>query len=169
MQDLWKIFKNSLQLPKRQAAFSLNRIGMDKVILFLFILIAFASLPELIIQLGANKASSSLHMQAFFYLIFFFMFYYLIFISVIFAIISLVAYIATWIAYGASRKLRYSILWKTAACASTIPLLVFTISSFFYTITLFFFFILLVFHFIIFIQTIFLYPKRNLKRSKRSK
>lgn len=167
MQDMWNIFKNSLQLPKRQAAFSLNRIGMDKVIIFLFILIAIASIPELIIQLKSNQASSSLHMQSFFYVIFFFIFYYLIFISVIFAIISFVAYVATWIAYGASRKLRYSILWKTAACTSTIPLLLFTISSFFYTVTLFFFFILLLFHFIIFIQTIFLYPKRNLKRSQR--
>lgn len=168
MQDMWNIFKNSIQLPKRQAAFSLNRIGMDKVIIFLFILIALASFPELIAQLKSNQTSSSLHMQSFFYFIFFFMFYYLIFISVIFAMISFIAYIATWIAYGASRKLRYSILWKMAACASTVPLLVFTISSFFYTVTLFFFFILLLFNITVLIQTIFLYPKRNVNRSKRS-
>src|SRR5699024_1231739 len=167
MQDIWNIFKNSVQLPKRQAAFSLNRIGMDKDIIFLFILIALASVPELITQLKTNQTSSSLYMQSLFYVIFLFIFYYLIFISVVFTILSFISYLATWIAHMASRKLRYSILWKTTACASTIPLLIFTISSFFYTITLYFFFVLVLFQLIVLIQTIFLYPKRNVKRSKR--
>src|SRR5699024_4662718 len=92
----------------------------------------------------------------------------LIFISVVFAILSFIAYLETWIAHMASRKLRYSILWKTTACASAIPLLIFTISSFFYTITLSFFFVLVLFQLIVLVQTIFLYPKRNVKRSKRS-
>src|SRR5699024_9514786 len=104
----------------------------------------------------------------FFLRYFLFIFYYLIFISVVFAILSFIAYLATWIAHMSSRKLRYSILWKSTACASTIPLLIFIISSFFYTITLSFFFVLVLFQLIVLIQTIFLYPKRNVKRSKRS-
>src|SRR5699024_9325242 len=126
------------------------------------------SVPELITQLKANQTSSSLYMQSFFYVIFFFILYCLIFISVVFAIISFIAYLATWRGHMASRKLRYSILWTTTSCASTIPLLILTISYFFYTITLYFFFVLVLFQLIVLIQTIFLYPKRNVKRSKRS-
>src|SRR5699024_1346199 len=111
---------------------------------------------------------SFFYLLFFFYFVFFFIFYYLIFISVVFAILSFIAYLATWIAHMASRKLRYSILWKTTACASAIPLLIFTISSFFYTITLSFFFVLVLFQLIVLVKTIFLYPKRNVKRSKRS-
>src|SRR5699024_8305635 len=122
----------------------------------------------LITQLKANQTSSSLYMQSILYVIFFFIFYYLIFISVVFAILSFIDYLATWISNMISRKLRYSILCKTTDCASEISLLIFTISSFFYTITFSFFFVLVLFQLIVLVQTIFLYPKRNVKRSKRS-
>src|SRR5699024_4320494 len=134
----------------------------------LFILIALSSVPELITQLKPNQTSSYLYMQSFFYVMFFLFFYYVIFIRLVFAILSFIAYLAIWIAHVAGRQRRYYILWKTTACASAIPLLIFTISSFFYTITLSFFFVLVLFQLIVLVQTIFLYPKRNVKRSKRS-
>src|SRR5699024_11514245 len=109
MQDIWNIFKNSVQLPKRQAAFSLNRIGMDKVIIFLFILIALASVPELITQLKTNQTSSSLYMQSFFYVIFFFIFFYLFFLCVFFIFFFFFFFFSFCLSFLTTIKLRFSI------------------------------------------------------------
>lgn len=165
MKELRRIFIYSIKLPQRNAAFAINRISMDKIIIYLFFLIAITSVPELLVQIQMNTESSAFYMQIFFLFIYFFMFYYLIFVCIIFAVISAIAYIGSWIARATKRKLRYSILWKSAACILTIPLILFTMLSFFYTIHTIFLIGAFVFHFIIFIQTIFLYPKRR-HRSK---
>ena len=161
MKVFWEIFKNSIKLPKRKAAFALNRIGMDMVILYMFLLLALASIPDLINQFQSNTGEAGIQIQPFFELIFFFIFYYLIMITAMMACISLIAYIGTLVARAVKRKLRYAILWKMAACVATIPILVFIIISFFYTAGSLYLVIALVFHLIIFIQTIFLYPKRR--------
>src|SRR5699024_6882541 len=123
MKTFGSIFRYSIKLPQRQAAFQLNRIGMDKIIVYLFFLLALASIPGFMEQMNTNIESSALYMQTFFLLIFFFMFYYLILVFSVFALISTLAYIGSWIAHGTNRKLRYSILWKMAACVFTIPLI----------------------------------------------
>ncbi len=114
MRELWKIFKHSTALPKRQAAFQLNRIGMDKIIFYLFALLAIASIPELIDQISQNEVSSALYMKTFFFLIFFFIFYYLTLVVIMLTALSGIAYIGSLIATRTKRKVRYSILWKMA-------------------------------------------------------
>src|SRR5699024_3313108 len=161
MKTLGNIFLHSIKLPKRNAAFALNRIGMDKVIFYIFLLLGIASFPGLIEQIQTNANAQSLQIQSFFFLIFFFIFYYLIMTVAVLLGISLIAYLGSWIAALTKRKLRYSILWKMAACITTIPILVFTVMSFFIEVSIIFLSIAITFHIIVFIQTIFLYPKRR--------
>ena len=48
---LIEAFINSLKLPSKNAMFKLNRIGMDIVVFYLFILIFIVSIPQLVVQL----------------------------------------------------------------------------------------------------------------------
>lgn len=154
-------FIQSLQLPKKKAVFALNRIGMDIAVVYMFIILAIASIPGLVDQIISNNAESQLH--TFFLLIFFFIFYYLIILLIVFSALSLIAYIGTVIAKIAGRKLRFGLLWKMSAFATTIPLLVFTVLSFFLPLTILFLIIANIFIFFLLIKIIFIYPKRKLR------
>ncbi|MDY0409916.1 hypothetical protein [Paracerasibacillus soli] len=46
--QLWHTFKLSLKIPSKRAVFQLNRIGMDIVVFYLFVLLAIVSIPPLI-------------------------------------------------------------------------------------------------------------------------
>lgn len=165
MKELWKIFKHSTALPKKQAAFQLNQIGMDKIIFYLFTLLAIASIPELINQISQNADSSALYMKTFFFLIFFFIFYYLILVVLVLGGLSAIAYMGSFIASGTNRKVRYAILWKMAACILTIPTILFTAISFFYPLSAVFLSVMIAFHLLVFVQTILIYPKRRKRKS----
>ncbi len=154
---------HSLTLPKRQSAFALNRIGMDITVIYLFILIGLASLPELFNQVFLNETSAA-HLQIFFLIIYFFIFYYLILVVLVFINLSLIAYIGTLIARLGKRKLRYSIMWKMSAFATTLPLLLFSIVSFFYPLSPLFLLVSALYIFFILIKVIFIYPKRKLQK-----
>src|SRR5699024_7226276 len=106
----WDAFIQSLQLPKRKAVFALNRIGMDVVVVYLFIFLAIASIPGLIDQLSSNQVDIEIH--PFFLLIFFFIFYYLIILLVVFTGISIIAYLGTLFATQTNRKLQFGLMWK---------------------------------------------------------
>src|SRR5699024_10995094 len=147
MKTLGDIFIHSIKLPKRNAAFALNRIGMDKVIFYIFLLWVIASIPGLIEQIQTNANAQSLQIQIFFF------FYYLIMTAALLLGISLIAYLGSWIAALTKRKLRYSILWKMAACITTIPIIIFTVMSFFIDVSIIFLSISITFHIIVFIQT----------------
>src|SRR5690625_976370 len=152
MKSLWQMFIHSFQLPKKQAVFTLNRIGMDTTVFYLFILIAIASIPTYIEQLQQNETLS-----LFFFTIFFFMFHYLIVTIFIFIAISVLTGLTLLIANMAKRKLRYAILWKMAASATTIPFLIYTISAFFYELHTLFVIAVLLFIISIVVKIIFIY------------
>src|SRR5699024_11867637 len=133
-------------LPKRNAAFALNRIGMDKVIFYIFLLLVIASIPGLIEQIQTNANAQSLQIQSFFFLIFFFIFYYLIITAALLLGISLIDYLGRWIANLTKHKLRYSILWKMAACITKIPNIIFTMMSYFLVVSIIFLTISITFH-----------------------
>lgn len=159
MKSLWIALKLSLQLPQKKAAFGLNRIGMDTTVFYLFILIGISTLPALIVQLTADD-TSGLYVHFFFILIYFFMFNYLISVIIIFVLLSIIAYIALIISRVLKRKLHYSILWKTAAFSTTIPLILFTIISFFYSeLSYLFFSLMVIFTMFIIVRVILIYPK----------
>lgn len=158
MKSLWTLFIQSLQLPKKQAVFTLNRIGMDTVVFYLFILIAISSIPAYIDQLQQNE-----RLSVFFFTIFFFIFHYLVVAIVIFIILSIIAWIVSIIAKAAKRKLRFSILWKMTASATTIPFLLYTCIAFFYEVNSTFVVLAVLFMFIIVSKIIFIYPARKHK------
>lgn len=127
-------FKNSLYLPKKQAAFYLNRIGMDITVLYLFLLLIMASLPALIEQI-IHIDSASVTIHPFFWVIYFFIFYYLIFTTIVFMVVSIIAYLATILAKIMRRKLRYNIMWKMVAFSTTLPFILFTLFSLFFHVS----------------------------------
>lgn len=158
MNSLWTMFIQSLQLPKRQAAFTLNRIGMDTTVIYMFIILFISSIPTYIEQLQANERLST-----FFFSIFFFIFHYLPVVVIVFVALSILAWILSIITNVAKRKLRYSILWKMAASATTIPLLLFTVISFFYKLSTIYLIIAIVFILVVVTKIIFIYPPRRQK------
>src|SRR5699024_12724969 len=151
----------SIMLPISYAGFSLNSIGMYIVIFYIFLLFVIASIPGLIEQIQINANAQSLQIHSFFFFIFFFIFYYLIMTAALILGISLIAYLGSCIAALTKRKLRYSILWKMTACITTIPIIIFTVMSFFIHVSILFLSISISFHIIVFIVTIFLYPTRR--------
>src|SRR5690625_5192509 len=159
MKVFWNTCIQSLKLPRREAVFALNRIGMDIVVVYMFLLLAIASIPGLIEQISSNRADSQLH--TFFLLIFFFIFYYLIIVVIVFSLLSLIAYIGTIIAKVTGRKLQFGLMWKMTAFATTIPLLAFTILSFFIPLTTLFILISSGFILYLLIRIILIYPKRK--------
>src|SRR5699024_5725071 len=116
MKTLGDIFIHSIKLPKRNAAFALHRIDMDKVIFYIFLLLVIASIPGLIERLQPHANAQSIQLQSFSFLIFFYSFFYLIMTAELLLGMSPMAYLGSWIAALTKRKLRYSILWKMAAC-----------------------------------------------------
>src|SRR5699024_6103249 len=140
---------------------------MDKVIFYIFLLLVIASIPGLIEQIQTNANAQSLQIQSFFFLIFFFIFYYLIITAALLLGISLIAYLGSWIAAITNRNLTYSIHLNMAVFITTIPIIIFTVMSFFIDVIIIFLSISITFHIIVFIQTIFLYPKRRHLRKRQ--
>jgi len=158
MKKLLSAWQQSLKLPQKKAVFALNRIGMDTTVFYLFILIGIASLPALINQITADD-TSGLYVHFFFILIYFFMFNYLISVIIVFILLSIIAYIGLLIARGLKRRLHYSILWKMSAFSTTIPLMLFTIVSFFYELSPVFLTIMIIFSIAMVIRIILIYPR----------
>lgn len=158
MKSIATMFVESLKLPQKKAVFTLNRIGMDTTVFYMFILLAIASIPSYIKQLGENE-----QLSIFLFTIFFFIFHYLVIVIFAFAMLSILAYISLLFAKLVKRKLRFSILWKMAASATTIPLILFTVISFFYSLSNAYLFITLIYVLFIVVNIIFIYPKRPAK------
>lgn len=152
-------FIQSLQLPKKKSVFKLNRIGMDIVVIYMFIILAFVSLPTLINQL-TDSSELSIKIGTFFYLIYFFIFHYLVIIVLIFIVISIIAYIATKFTQLSGRKLHYSILWKMSAFSTTLPFLLYTTLAFFYNLNDNFLWLSFIYTFFLLYKIITIYPKK---------
>ena len=160
MKKLWLSLINSIKLPQKRAVFTLNRIGMDITVFYLFVFLAVASLPALLAQMSAGKISG-LYVHTLFVLIYFFIFYYLVIVVIVFSLLSIIAYIALLISRALKRKLHYSILWKMSAFASTIPLILFTVLSFFMELSYGFLALMIIFTLIILVRIILIYPARK--------
>lgn len=157
-----KILKESLLLPKKQAMFQLNRIGMDKIMIYLFLLFFLASLPELIERL-TNSSNLGTELNLILQLIYFFMFYYLILAFSLLAVISGIAYIGKGIVHLAKRKLYYGTLWKLTACTMTLPIILFTVVSLIWAVPDSFLFILIIYPLLLLIRMTYLYPPKRQK------
>jgi len=156
----WQTFLTSLKLPQKKATFSLNRVSMDIVIVFLFILLFIVSIPAFIEQIK-NAHLMNVHVELFFLVIYFFIFYYLPLTIIVFGFISLVAYIGKWLTKFMQRKLHYSILWKMVAFSLTLPFLLYTIIALFVSLSDKFLWLGFIYAIIILVNIIAIYPKRK--------
>ncbi|HLR40726.1 MAG TPA: DUF1189 family protein, partial [Virgibacillus sp.] len=127
-------FTHSIQLPRKDAMFKLNRTGMDIAVIYMFMLLVFVSIPSLIDRLTATSGPGT-DLNLFFLIIYFFIFYYLPMTVIVFLLLSLVAYIGTGIAKLMQRKLRFSLLWKMSAYLSTVPFLIYTLVALIFPIS----------------------------------
>lgn len=156
----WQAFIDSIKLPNKKALFRLNRVGMDIVVVYLFILLLFASIPAFIRQITTTGGYID-DLNFFFKLIYFFIFYYLPMNVIVFLLLSLIAYIGLGITKLMHRKLRFAILWKMSAFTLTVPLVVFTFIALFYQMSNMFLWIFIFYTFILLIKMISIYPKRR--------
>jgi len=156
----WHAFKESLKLPSKKALFKLNRLGMDIVVVYMFILLLFVSFPSLIEEITTPNDLSN-HLNVFFLIIYFFIFYYLPMTIIVFVFISLIAYVGKGITIMMKRKLHFSILWKMYAFSTTLPFALYTIIALFYQFSNLFFWISLLYTMLLFIKMISIYPKIN--------
>src|SRR5690625_3339968 len=101
-----------------------------------------------------------------FLLIYFFIFSYLPLTIIVFLLLSIVAYIGTWIAKFLHRKLRFSLLWKMSAYLTTIPFLIYMILSFFKTVNDQFLWFIFIYALAFLVKVITVYPKRRRRNKK---
>ena len=158
----WRTFIESIKLPSKKALFKLNRTGMDIVVIYMFILLLFVSIPSLIEEITTTNNFSS-DLSLFFLIIFFFIFYFLPLNIIVFLFISLVAYIGIGITKIMRRKLRFSILWKMSAFSLTVPFTVYTVAALFFPISDTFLWLSLLYTFLLLIKMISIYPKRRIR------
>lgn len=159
----WNVFLDSIKLPNQKALFRLNRIGMDIVVIYLFILLLFVSVPSFIQQIaGANDNIYNLNL--FFQIIYFFIFYYLPMNVIMFSFLSFTAFIGIGMTKFMNRKLRFAILWKMCAFSITIPLTLYTVIVLFTPIHDLFLWIAIGYTFLLLIKLISIYPRRRSKK-----
>lgn len=158
----WHTFKESIKLPNKEAMFKLNRIGMDVVVFYLFILLFLVSIPSFFQQI--NQTSSYINdLNIVFQLIYFFIFYYLPLNVIVFCFLSIIAYIGLGITKLMHRKLRFSILWKMSAFTITIPCILYTIIALFTPMNIAFLWLFILYTLLLLIKMISIYPKRRIR------
>lgn len=157
-------FLYSVQLPRKNAVFQLNRIGMDIVVIYMFLLLFIVSIPSLVDQL-TNPDSFRANMNILFFIIYFFIFYYLPLTVIVFATLSMLAYIAKGFATMMKRKLHFAILWKMSALSTTLPFLIYTLLTFIFPIDDRVLWIGILYIIILLTKIILIYPRRKVSRS----
>ncbi|MHA6250298.1 DUF1189 family protein [Oceanobacillus sp. CAU 1775] len=155
----------SLKLPTKKAMFKLNRIGMDVVVIYLFILLFITSIPALIDQLAVTEDLIG-RLPVILKFIYFFMFYYLPLTVAVFIFISIVAYIGVLLSKMMKRKLRYQILWKLIGFTATLPFLIYMIVAFFYPISDRYLFFIIIYSIVMLVIMISKFPKRKGSRRR---
>lgn len=153
------IVKNSFKLPSKNAMRSLNKIGMDYTVFYMFLLLLVASVPSFLDQL--LSPSSGTEINLFLFIIYFFMFFYLPFVLIIFGLLSLLAYIALIIANIFERKLTFGLLWKLLAYTTTIPFLLYTAIALFYDFSVVYLALSSIYSLILIIIMILSFPRRR--------
>ncbi|WP_217588449.1 DUF1189 family protein [Lentibacillus saliphilus] len=160
---LWHTFLYSLQLPKKQAMFKLNRIGMDFAVIYVLLLTLIGSIPVAVQLLSSGTNEQEIN--TLFWLVYFFFIYYVPLTIGIFLVLTFIAYMGTIVAKLMHRKLKLSILWKMSAFASTIPALIYTIIAFVYPLSIHTLWLFMLYVCIFLVKMITVYPKRRQRRN----
>lgn len=160
--NLWKILLDSLKLPNKQAMFRLNRIGMDRVLIYILILLVIVSIPAFIaVRTDPYEKMARIHFA--FQLVYFLIFSYLPLTIIICLLLSGIAYASLGISKLMQRKVRYSLLWKLTAATTTIPFLLYTVIALFHPINEKWLWLFIPFSLLLMIMNISVFPKRRRK------
>ncbi|GEL78829.1 DUF1189 family protein [Tenuibacillus multivorans] len=153
------IFKNSLQLPKKQALFRLNRMNMRDTLVYINILFFLLFLPYAIdFVLNVKEKSGSIPDVVYIQVGFL---YPALSLFITILTVSLLAVVAYGMRSALKRRLAYHQLWKMTAFALTIPIMIYFVINVF-NIENFFLFILPILLFIYFFyKMITVYPRQN--------
>lgn len=155
--QLWRIFLNSIKLPRKKPMFVLNRTGMDWAIIYLCVLAIIASIPGL---LTSDQFDFGLNLV--FRLIYFFIFYYIPLLIMLMIGLSGLSLIAQLLAKWQMRKFRFQTLWKLAIYSATWPVIFCTVFA--WNIAQWILLLVSSIFIIILLQwMIRLYPKRRIK------
>lgn len=157
-----RAFLHSVKLPKKNAMFTLNRIGMDITVMYMFILLLLVSIPSLIDRLTATGGASA-DMHLLLLLVYFFIFYYLPLTIMVFLLLSLIAYIGTGIARIMRRKVKFPLLWKMSAYTTTIPFIIYTVIALIFPVSDTLLWLFLLYSLLFLIKIITVYPKRKIR------
>src|SRR5699024_5875638 len=159
------VLVTSFKLPNKKAMFKLNRIGMDVVVVYLFILLFITSIPGLIEQLQITEGLTGRLpiVQKFIY---FFMFYYLPLTIAVFIFISILAYLGVGLSKLMQRKLRYQIIWKLLAFTTTLPFIIYTIAAMIFPLSDRYLFFSIIYSVVLLFIMISKFPKRK-KHNKK--
>ena len=124
--NLITIFYKSIQLPKKEALFSLNRISMRDTLVYIFVVIFVLFLPELIHAIvNADVDVEGLDVGT--YILQVLVYYPLFIMFIVVAGISLLAAGALLLKTVLNRRLAYQQLWKMTSFAVTVPLIIYTL------------------------------------------
>ncbi|NWO13096.1 MAG: DUF1189 family protein [Virgibacillus sp.] len=156
-------FIHSIKLPKKNAIFQLNRIGMDIAVIYMLILILLVSIPSFLQYTLSTGDGVAAQLNAFFKIIYFFIFHYLPLSIIIFILLSIIAGIGTLIAKFMDRKLKFSILWKMTVFTTSVPFLLYTIVGIFFPLQDNFLFLFCAYSLLFLVLIISVYPKRRKK------
>ncbi|MTW85749.1 DUF1189 domain-containing protein [Virgibacillus dakarensis] len=158
--------RTSIRLPAKKAMFTLNRIGMDITVVYMFILLILVSIPSLIDRLSVSSGTAA-DVQLFFLLMYFFIFYYLPLVIFVFVVLSAVAYVGVLISRALYRKIRFAILWKMCAYTTTMPFLIYTVVALIIPINDNWLWLFLLYTFILMIKIITVYPRRKKRPGRK--
>lgn len=122
--EIWTAFKYSCLLPGKRAAFRLNRLPMDKAVLYMVLLVLAVSCLHIPALLTSGSVSGLNAIQFVFYFLFA---YVLIVLCGVLAGISLLACAGYGLRKLWKRKLVYQHLWKMSCFAMTVPFILHTI------------------------------------------
>lgn len=154
---LLKAFWNSIQLPKKEAMFALNRTKMGGTLAYLFILFFVISVPEGVRFVLSNNQTLPLTLMVLQFIIF----GYFLFLFVGMCFISIMAGICMGISVVLKRKLVYRHLWKLAAYAATLPLILYGVATSFSLLSSLIPLGLFLLSLVMLIRMISIFPKRN--------
>ncbi|API92198.1 hypothetical protein J32TS6_35980 [Virgibacillus pantothenticus] len=155
-------FAHSIKLPKKNAIFQLNRIGMDIAIIYMLFLNLLVSIPSFVQYVLAGDGVAE-QLNLFFKIIYYFIFHYLPLSIMVFALLSIIAGIGTLLAKLMDRKLKFAILWKMTVFTTTIPFLLYALIGLFFSIQDRFLFLFCAYSLLFLFFIISVYPKRRKK------
>ncbi|HET7579805.1 MAG TPA: DUF1189 family protein [Bacillales bacterium] len=159
--NLLRAFQSSLLLPKKDAMFRLNRMGMGGTIGYLFMLLFIVAIPSGVHFALSDHPGFENRIPPTLFVLQFFVFDYLLFVVGGLIVISVLAAVCLLLSKTVMRKLSYRQLWKISAYATTIPFLLYTLAQSLNwnspLIPLLLFFLALV----ILVRMIFIFPRRK--------